>query len=334
VFDADRAAKFHSGEPVSADPLWWVKFLASTVMSVAVVASFMIRRRTIGGLALLAFALFAQAVASAYVFGLAIDLQRSAQMAGLAVDVLESAAAKLFSAPGDSFDLIWRYSFYGLRILGTVVWALLGVLFAAYLLRGVGDSLAGKAPVPDRVRRVRGTVLGVYEGGFFASLGRPVLGLQLLFVIFSILAIWHSWALILDGRYRDFPIGNFWLPAVLLLVWKLATLLRPSAHVPTTHRLAEALSFGRLFGLVGSEPSAAMPPGYTRLGPIWLEVLLIAGLVGGAIGVVVTESGLNREAQLWAALAALMAVPYLATARLSLALPLAERPPESFTGKW
>jgi hypothetical protein len=77
-----------------------------------------------------------------------------------------------------------------------------------------------------------------------------------------------------------------------------------------------------------------MPPGYTRLGPIWLEVLLIAGLVGGAIGVVVTESGLNREAQLWAALAALMAVPYLATARLSLALPLAERPPESFTGKW
>jgi hypothetical protein len=29
-----------------------------------------------------------------------------------------------------------------------------------------------------------------------------------------------------------------------------------------------------------------------------------------------------------------MALPYLATARLSLALPLAERPPESFTGKW
>jgi hypothetical protein len=161
-----------------------------------------------------------------------------------------------------------------------------------------------------------------------------VLALQTLFLIFSLLAIWHCWALILDGRYRDFPIGNYWLPAVLLLAWKLATLLRPSSHAPSAHRLAEALSFGRLCGLVGSEPSAAMAPGYSRLGPIWPELLLIIGLVGGAIGIVLSESGLNREAQLWAALAVLMAVPYVATARLSLALPLAERPPESFTGKW
>jgi hypothetical protein len=99
-------------------------------------------------------------------------------------------------------------------------------------------------------------------------------------------------------------------------------------------RLAEALSFGRLYGLVGSAPSAGLSPGYTRLGPIWPEILLIVGLIGGAVGVVLVESPLNREAQLWAALTMLMALPYLATARLSLALPLAERPPESFTGKW
>ena len=35
-----------------------------------------------------------------------------------------------------------------------------------------------------------------------------------------------------------------------------------------------------------------------------------------------------------AALCVLTSVPFLATMRLSLALPMAEQPPESFTGKW
>jgi exo-beta-1,3-glucanase (GH17 family) len=334
VFDSDRVAKFKSGETVSADPAWPVKFIASSIMAALLVTAFLISRKTLNGARILVFVLFAQAIASAFVFGLAVDLQRSVPLAGLAVDVLRGAAAKLFSAPGEAFDLIWRYSFYGARIVGTALWALLGALFAAYLLRGIGDSLAGHAPVPERVRRVRGSVARAAVHGLVRSFGRPVLALQMLFLIFSLLAVWHCWALILDGRYRDFPIGNFWLPAVLLLIWKLATLFNPSPHAPTAHRVSEALSFGRLFGLVGSEPTAAMPPGYSRVGPILTELLLIVGLLGGAIGVVASESGLNREAQLWAALAALMAVPYLATVRLSLALPLAERPPESFTGKW
>ncbi len=334
VFDADRVAKFKAGEPVSADPSWPTKFLISSVLAAALALLFVARRRTLSGARILVFALFVQAVASAFVFGVAVDLQRSLPLAGLAVDVLQNAFGKLFSQPGDSYDLIARYSFYGLRIVGTAFWAVLGALFAAYLLRGVGDSLAGAAPVPERVRRVRGSVARAGGHGFIGTFGRPVLALQMLFLIFSLLALFHCWALILDGRYRDFPIVNFWLPAVLLLLWKLATLFKPSPHAPTTHRLAEALSFGRMFGLVGSEPAAAMPPGYSRIGPIWPEILLVLGLIGGAILIVIREGGLNHQALLWAALAALMAVPYFATMRLSLALPLAERPPESFTGKW
>ena len=114
--------------------------------------------------------------------------------------------------------------------------------------------------MPERVRRVRGSVARAGAHGLIRAFGRPVLVLQMLFLSFSLLAIWHCWALILDGRYRDFPIGNYWLPAVLLLAWKLATLLRPSPHAPSAHRLAEALSFGRLYGLVGSEPTAGMAP--------------------------------------------------------------------------
>lgn len=334
IFDADRLPKFGPGEPVSADPLWLVKFLASTAMAAVLAIAFITRRATMTGGRIVVFALFGQAIASAFVFGLAIDMQRSLPLAGVAVNVVEHAAAKLFSQPGAAFELIWRYSFYGLRIVGTALWALLGVLFAAYLLRGIGDSLAGTAPVPERVRRVRGSVARALANGVVRAFGRPVLVLQLLFLAFSLLAVWHSWALILDGRYRDFPIGNYWLPAAVLLIWKLATLVKPSPHAPTARRLAEALSFGRLYGLVGSAPSAELSPGYTRLGPIWPEILLIVGLLGGAVGVVLVEGPLNREAQLWAALTALMALPYLATARLSLALPLAERPPESFTGKW
>ncbi len=334
VFDADRLAKFRSGEPVSADPLWLVKFLASTAMAAVLATAFAARRTSMSGGRILVFALFAQAIASTLVFGLAIDLQRSLPLAGLAANVVEHAAAKLFSQPGAAFDLIWRYSFYGLRVVGTAFWAVLGAMFAGFLLRGIGDSLAGEAPVPERVRRVRGSVARALGNGLLRAFVRPVLTLQMLFLVFTLLAVWHSWALMLDGRYRDFPIGNYWLPAGVLLAWKLLTLFRPSPHAPTRHRLAEALSFGRLYGLVGSAPSAGLSPGYTRLGPIWPELLLIVGLLGGALGIVLVESALNREAQLWAALTVSMALPYLATVRLSLALPLAERPPESFTGKW
>ncbi|MEO8560363.1 MAG: hypothetical protein ABI439_14925, partial [Rhodospirillales bacterium] len=334
VFDADRVPKFKAGEPVSADPAWPIKFLISSVLAGMAAVFFAARRPGLTGGRMVLFVLFAQAIVGAFVFGLFIDLQRSGPMFGLAWDVLRGAAAQLFSAPGDGFDLIWRYSFYGLRVLGTVLWGLLGASFGLYLLRGIADSLAGTAPVPERVRRVRGSVVRAATHGLIRSFGRPVLMLQMLFLIFSLLALWHCWTLVLDGRYRDFPIGNFWLPAVLLLVWKLITLFKPSSHAPTTHRFSEALSFGRLFGLVGSEPSAAMPPGYSRIGPVWPEILLVLGLIGGAVLIVVQEGGLNHQAQLWAALAVAMAVPYLATMRLSLALPLAERPPESFTGKW
>ena len=42
----------------------------------------------------------------------------------------------------------------------------------------------------------------------------------------------------------------------------------------------------------------------------------------------------NTQANWFAALAMLMAVPYLATIYVSLREPLAEPPPDSYTSKW
>jgi hypothetical protein len=101
---------------------------------------------------------------------------------------------------------------------------------------------------------------------------------------------------------------------------------------------------------------------HSRWAPLWPEVLMTAMLVGGAIALTLTEGAIkvhgdaarvasgwtapdggkwviqalfmNVQANWFAAMALLMAIPYIATIYISLRQPLAEPPPESFTGKW
>ena len=79
----------------------------------------------------------------------------------------------------------------------------------------------------------------------------------------------------------------------------------------------------------------------------WAAVMLVTeGAIklydGGSGGFVAADGGRwvirtlfwNTQANWFAALAALMAIPYLATIYISIREPLAEPPPDSYTSKW
>jgi hypothetical protein len=331
---SDRTPKFQAGAPVSDDPRWLLKFAISGALAAALILWLGARRRQLTGSQIFVFALFAQAAVTGFVYGLAVDLERSVPLIAVAGEMFHVAWERVSVAPLDALSLLYRYAFYPQRVIGAAFWGLLGLGFLLYFVRAIASASAGDAPIPERVRRVRGTVRTAAQHGIRRLWSHRILTLQVMFLLFTALAIWHLWALVLDGRYRDFPIGNFLTPALVLIVWKFATIFNPSIEAPVRHKIAEALSFGRILGLVGHEPAAPLPPGYSRLGPIWAELLLCLALIGGAIALVMREGVLNTQALMWAGLCVLMSLPFLATIRLSLALPMAEQPPESFTGKW
>ena len=122
---------------------------------------------------------------------------------------------------------------------------------------------------------------------------------------------------------------------------------------------AKALSFGRLLGYDGSRGFVRMDRSFSRVRPVlpeivlafllifWAAVMLVTeGAIklydGGAGGFVAADGGRwvirtlfwNTQANWFAALAVLMAVPYLATIYVSIREPLAEPPPDSYTSKW
>src|SRR5436190_1224991 len=118
-------------------------------------------------------------------------------------------------------------------------------------------------------------------------------------------------------------------------------------------------SFCRLLGYDGSKGFVRMDRSYSRLMPVLPEVVLSALLIlwaaamlitegaiklydGGAGGFIAADGGRwvirtllwNTQADWFAFLAVLMAVPYLATIYVSIREPLAEPPPDSYTSKW
>ena len=162
----------------------------------------------------------------------------------------------------------------------------------------------------------------------------------------------------IDGRYRDFPIWSFVIPSIVLMAWKLITVLRRE-KVPRYERLMKALSFGRLLGYDGSAGYVRMNKSFSRVRPVLPEIVLASMLIlwaalmlvtegaiklydGGAGGFVAADGGRwvirtlfwNTQADWLALVAVLMAIPYLATIYISLREPLAEPPPDSYTSKW
>jgi len=136
------------------------------------------------------------------------------------------------------------------------------------------------------------------------------------------------------------------------------TVLRKE-RVARHERIMRALSFGRLLGYDGKPGYVRMTKSFSRIRPILPEIALSSMLILWAIAMVITEGAIklydggaggfvtadggrwvirtlfwNTQANWFAFLALLMAVPYLATIYISLREPLAEPPPDSYTSKW
>jgi len=345
LLDAQRHDKFELGKPVVAEPHWRILCVLSTMASALLVVGFASWRRRAEGKQIAIFALFAQMVATAYVQSVWIDLSRT---------------------------------FYFERMVGVAFWAILLGAFSYALLRGIADSLTGRMADPSlygpRVREAWQAWRALPRLRIFQ---RADLMLQMLYLALTVLCIFYlvvitiDWydgvirlsdtfyrQIAIDGRYRDFPIWSFVLPSIVLMAWKLTTVLRRE-KVSRPERLMRGLSFGRLLGYDGSAGYVRMNRSFSRLRPVLPEIALSALLIfwaavmlvtegaiklydGGAGGFVSSDGGRwvirtlfwNTQADWFAGLAVLMAIPYLATIYVSTREPLAELPPDSYTSKW
>jgi hypothetical protein len=345
LLDAQRVDKFELGKPVSAEPQWPILFTLSALASGLILAGFVVRRRLATGKAIAIFAVFAQLVATSYVQATWIDLSRNFY-----------------------FERMLGVVFWAL-LLGLFSYALLRGIADSLTGKMADPSLYG-ARVREAWRAWR--ELPRYRIAQRADLMAQILYLALTAIcIFYLVVISIDWydgvielgdffrrQIAIDGRYRDFPIWSFVIPSIVLMAWKSLTVLR-SEPVSRADRWAKALSFGRLLGYDGSKGFVRMDRSYSRIRPIlpeitlsfllifWAAVMLVTeGAIklhdGGSGGFVAVDGGRwvigtlfwNTQADWFAALAVLMAVPYLATIYVSLREPLAEPPPDSYTSKW
>jgi len=344
LLDAQRRDKFELGKPVSAEPQWRILFILSTIAAGLVLASFVILRRQAGRTSILIFALFSQVVATSYVQATWIDLSR--------MFYFERTVGVVFWA----------------LLLGLFSYALLRGIADSLTGKMADPSLYG-ARVREawRAWRELPRYRILQRADLMAQMLYLVLTVLCIFYLVVISIDWYDgvirigdWyrQIAIDGRYRDFPIWSFVIPSIVLLVWKALTILRREP-VSRPHRWAKALSFGRLLGYDGSRGLVRMDRSYSRLRPVVPEIVLAFLLIfwavvmvltegaiklhdGGAGGLVAADGGRwvigtlfwNTQADWFAGLAILMAVPYLATIYVSLREPLAEPPPDSYTSKW
>jgi hypothetical protein len=250
-------------------------------------------------------------------------------------------------------------------------------LFSYALLRGISESLTRRMADPSlygaRVREAWRAWRGLPR---FRIFKRADLMAQMLYLVLTVICIFYlmvisiDWyggtirigtffrQIAIDGRYRDFPMWDYAIPAVVLLAWKILTIVRKE-RVPRVDRVAKALSFGRLLGFDGSRGYVRMDKSLSRVNPVLPEIVLSGMLIFWAIVMVLTEGAIkvhdggaggfvsvdggrwvirtlfwNTQANWFAGLSILMAVPYLATIYVSVREPLAEPPPDSYTSKW
>lgn len=344
LLDAQRHDKFELGKPVRAEPHWQILFTISTIGGALLLLAYASRRKAGNWKGICLFAFFAQLVATCYVQATWVDVTRN---------------------------------FYFEKTLGIAFWAILLALFSYALLRGIADSLTGQMADPSLYgARVRESWRAWRELPRYRIAQRADLLAQMLYLVLTVLCIFYlivisidwydgvirigDWfrQIAIDGRYRDFPMWSFVIPSIVLMLWKTTTILRADP-VSRDHRIAKALSFGRLLGYDGSRGVVRMDRRMSRFAPVMPEIVLASMLVFWAIVLVVTEGAIklhdggaggfasadggrwvirtllwNTQANWFAFMALLMAVPYIATIYISVREPLAELPPDSYTNKW
>lgn len=344
LLDAQRHDKFELGKPVVAEPRWQLLFVLSTVASALVLLAFVVGRRRVGWKGIVVFAFFTQLVATSYVQATWIDVSRSFYFERMAGVVFWAGLLALFSYAllrGIADSLTGKMadpSLYGAR---------------------VREAWRAWRELP-RFRVVRRVDL-------MAQLLYLALTVLCIFYLVVISIDWYDgvirigdWyrQIAIDGRYRDFPIWSFVIPSIVLMMWKALTILR-AEQVSRSDRIAKALSFGRLLGYDGSRGFVRMDRSFSRIRPVLPEIILAGLLIFWAVVMLVTEGAIklhdggaggfvaadgsrwvirtlfwNTQANWFAALAVLMAIPYLATVYVSIREPLAEPPPDSYTNKW
>jgi len=345
LLDAQRHDKFELGKPVVAEPNWRMLYILSTLASGLMLMGFVSLRRQTKGKAVAIFAVFAQLVTTCYVQATWIDLSRTFY-----------------------FERMLGVVFWAL-LLGLFSYALLRGIADSLTGRMADPSLYGA-----RVReawhawRELPRYRVVQRADLMAQLLYLALTVLCIFYLVVLTIDWYdgvirlsdTWyrQIAIDGRYRDFPIWSFVIPSLVLMAWKTLTIVR-SDPVSRADRWAKALSFGRLLGYDGSRGFVRMDRSFSRVVPVLAEIVLAFLLIswaavmlvtegaiklydGGAGGFVAADGGRwvirtlfwNTQADWFAALAVLMAIPYLATIYVSIRQPLAEPPPDSYTSKW
>jgi len=345
LLDAERHDKFELGKPVVAEPQWRILFALSTIAAGLLVLAFTGLRRNAPAKKIAIFALFAQLIATCYVQSVWTDLTRNFY-----------------------FEKTLGVAFWAI-LLGAFSYALLRGIADSLTGRMTDPSLYGA-----RVReawqawRALPRLRILRRVDLMAQMLYLALTVLCIFYLVVITIDWYDGVIrfsdtfyrqiAIDGRYRDFPIWSFVIPSIALLAWKVMTVLR-TEKVPRPERFMKALSFGRLLGYDGSKGFVRMDRSLSRVRPVLPEIVLSSLLIiwaalmvvtegaikvydGGAGGFVASDGGRwvirtlfwNTQANWFAALALLMAVPYLATIYVSIREPLAEPPPDSYTSKW
>jgi exo-beta-1,3-glucanase (GH17 family) len=344
LLDAERRDKFQLGKPVVAEPHWRILYALSIMLSGLLVLAFAAWRRRAEAKQIAVFAVFAQLVSTAYVQTTWIDLSRTFY-----------------------FERMVGVVFWAL-LLGAFGYALLRGIADSLTGRMADPSLYG-----PRVREAWQAWRELPRRRVFQRVDLMLQLLYLVLTvlcIFYLVVITIDWygggirigtfylQFAVDGRYRDFPVWSFVLPSVVLMAWKGITMLRKE-KVPRRERIMRGLSFGRLLGYDGSTGHVRMNRSFSRTRPVLPEIALAALLIFWATALVLTEGAIklydggaggfvgsdggrwvirtlfwNTQADWFAGLAVLMAVPYLATIYVSIREPLAELPPDSYTSKW
>ena len=345
LLDAHRNDKFELGKPVVAEPHWRLLFVLSTILSALLLIAFFSWRRRARARPIVVFAVFAQLVATCYVQSVWLDLSRTFY-----------------------FERMLGVAFWAL-LLGAFSYALLRGIADSLTGRMADPSLYGA-----RVREAWHAWRELPRFRILQRVDLLLQMLYLALTalcIFYLIVITIDWydgvirlsetffrQIAIDGRYRDFPIWSFVLPGIVLMAWKVLTALRKE-KVSRPERLMRALSFGRLLGYDGSKGFVRMDRSYSRLMPVLPEIVLSALLILWAVALLITEGAIklydgggggfvaadggrwvirtlfwNTQANWFAFLAVVMAVPYLATIYVSIREPLAEPPPDSYTSKW
>jgi hypothetical protein len=344
LLDAQRNDKFELGKPVRAEPHWLILFTISTIAGALLLITYVTQRKAGRWKGIFIFALFAQLVATCYVQATWTDLTRDFY-----------------------FERTLGVAFWAI-LLAAFSYALLRGISDSLTGQAVDPSLYS-ARVRESWRAWRGLPrYGIVQRiDLLAQVLYLALTILCIFYLIVISIDWYDgvirigdWfrQIAIDGRYRDFPIWSFVIPSIVLMLWKTTTILR-SEPVARDHRFARALSFGRLLGYDGSRGFVRMDRRLNRFAPVLPEIVLVSLLVFWAIVLVVTEGAIklhdsgaggfvsadggrwvirtlfwNTQANWFAFLALLMAVPYIATIYLSVREPLAELPPDSYTNKW